>query len=214
MPISFPRAMPDELKLVGLDFNLEAMDEQTPLRSGKIISKDLGPALWRASFSTPPMTEDQWREVQAWYATIRSVESFYGYHNLRQYPKAYPEGWGDLEVGGSPFSGLASLAGVSGGVTASLADLPEGFLLAAGDFLSFSYGTSQALHMVVAGGEADASGDLDVEVRPHIRTGWVADEEVTLHQAYAEMKIVPGSFSAPTDVKGHTTVSFEAIQTL
>ncbi|ODA67677.1 hypothetical protein A7A08_01712 [Methyloligella halotolerans] len=214
MAISFPRVIPDALKLVGLDFNIEPMDAQTPLRSGKVISKDLGPALWRASFTTPPRTEDQWRELQAWYMTLRSLESFYAYHNLRQYPKAYPDGFDGLEVGGNPFDGFASLEGATGGVVLSLGSLPETFAFAVGDFLSFSYGTSQALHMIVAGGVADASGEVDVEVRPHIQPGWTADTPVRLHRAYAEMKIVPGSFSGPTDVKSLTSVSFEAIQTL
>jgi hypothetical protein len=222
--IAFPRALPSQLKTVGLAFDPLPMLEVTPLRSGGRIALDLGPTLWQASsWQSSPMEEEDFGELRAWYATLTSVKHFLGYDILRQYPVAYKDGWGALTVGGNPFDGTGRLTAVSdGGLTAALALLPVGFIASPGDYFAFWYGTDdayRALHMVVAGGVADGSGELSIEVRPEIRTGWEDDSSpparvVDLYRPTARMAIVPGSWSAPIDNRRLGRVSFDAIQVL
>ncbi len=213
--IEFPRTMPDELPVFGLSFVPEPMAELTPLRSGRVVAKDSGPTLWRASWETTRMRADEIGVVRAWYDTLLSYEAFHGYDHLREYPLAYRlDGFTGLEVDSEPFEGTCTLADIDEtNRLIDLEDLPAGFVLSPGDYLAFDYGSgSRALHRVSAGGEADAEGELALEVRPRVRPGWQADATVHLHRAAARMMIVPGSWQERTDFLGWSTVSFEAVE--
>ncbi|MEX2480193.1 MAG: hypothetical protein WD928_04960 [Gammaproteobacteria bacterium] len=216
MAIALPRAFIHDLPIIGLEFTLEPMAELAPTRSGRTIAKNLGPSFWRAQWQSHRMLEDEFGEVRAWHATLLSYEAFYGYDKLREYPLLYKHGWGDLEVGGLAFDGTAALDAVAANTKEiDLSALPAGFGLRPGDYLAFDYGTdSRALHMVVAGGDADGAGELTVEVRPHVRTGWEAAATVDLHRATAKFLILPDTWSAPAEAPHFGRVSFEAIQTL
>lgn len=218
--ITFPRAIPDELPIAGLSFFPDPLIEVTPLRSGKLISLDLGPTLWRGRWQSTQMDEEAAGIARAWYDTLLSSEAFYGYDKIREYPLAYPSGFGGLVVGTVAFNGTCILSDVATNtIEIDLSDLPVGFVLSHGDYLAFDYGTdSRALHRVVAGGTADGSGDLSIEVRPPIRTGWQAtppaETTVLFYRAAARMIIVPKSYSESTVPPGWVSISFEAVQTL
>ncbi|MBN8959327.1 MAG: hypothetical protein J0H17_22675 [Rhizobiales bacterium] len=217
MAISFPRTFPDELGVGGWTFPPLPMAEITPLRSGKQISKDLGPTLWKPTWKSVPLTEAKAGAVRAWYDTLTSIGEFYGYDKLRQYPLAYASGWGDLTVSASPFDGSGRLTDVAvNNVEITLDQLPIGFILSPGDYLAFNYlsGAARALHRVSAQATANGSGVMTVEVRPHIRAGWDDNAEVMLYRPSARMVILPGTYSESIEVPMLTSISFEAIQTL
>lgn len=213
--ITFPRDIPCELVFDSFSFQLQSMDEQTPLRSGAVISRDLGPALWRLRAQSEHFNETNFGVVRAWFNSLRSVESFLAYDRLREYPVLYKDGWPDF--GESPaFDGTCLLDDVTDSKLVDITSLPAGFGLRPGDYLAFTYGASdsRALHMVIAGGDADGSGALQVEVRPHVRVGWEAATTVDLFQPTAKFKVVPGSYEENTEFKRYGRISFEAIQTL
>jgi hypothetical protein len=214
--ITFPRLIPDALPIVGMSFPPKPMIQITPLRSGRVISADLGPTLWSPRYQSDKMTPDEAGEVRAWYDTLLSANEFYGYDKLREYPLAYALGWGALAIGGNPFAGTCTLASVAGNnVQVALEDLPEGFRFSPGDYLAFDYSTSlRALHRVSAAAIADNSGQLTVEVRPHVRPGWTVGATVLLHRAAARMIILPDTYDEQTEAPWFTTISFTAIQSL
>jgi ferric-dicitrate binding protein FerR (iron transport regulator) len=215
--IAFPRALPDELPILGMTFKRQPMQEVTPLRSGKQIVKNLGPTLWYARWQSDRMTPDESGPVRAWCDTIEeNGEQFYGYDKLREYPLAYALGWGGLTVDGQPFSGDGTLSNVAlNNVEVSLADLPAGFVLSPGDYLAFDYSTSlRALHRCSAAATANGAGALTVEVRPHVRPGWAADAVVHLHRAAARMVMLPGTLDDREEAPHFVTTAFEAIQSL
>lgn len=221
MAITFPRALPTDFPIIGMSFNPDPLIEVTPLRSGKIISVDLGPTIWRARWQLAEMEADQAGQLRAWYDTLLSAEAFYGYDKLREYPLQYTGGFTGLLVGSNPFTGDCELEAVAANsVEITLSALPVGFVLSVGDYLAFDYGSdddSRALHRVVVAGTANASGNADVEVRPAIRTGWQApsmNRTVHLYRAAAKMIVVPKSWSEQTVPPGRVSVSFEAVQTL
>jgi hypothetical protein len=214
--ITFPRDKPDELKAVGLRFQPEPMIEQTPLRSGRIISADLGPTLWRASWTSPAMEEAEFGIVRGWYDTLLGLEAFNAYDLLREYPLAYAGGWPDFGLS-PPFDGTCVLGNVVNARMVTLVGLPDGFVLSPGDYISFAYGTdSLALHRVVAGGAVGSPPDLEIEVRPWVRPGWEGSPApvVNLYRPSCHMKIIPGSWSENSDAARHGRVSFEAVQTI
>jgi hypothetical protein len=209
MPITFPRAIPDELHIAGLSFVLQPMVEMTPLRSGKQIAADLGPSIWMGEWSTPILTPAQMGTARAWFDSLSSTRDFYAYDIYRQYPLNYAGGF----TGG--FTGACVLTSATPPYALTLGSLPAGFKLAPGDYLSFDYnsGTSRALHRVSVGGTA-AGGALVLEVRPEIRAGFAGGAAVALYRAAARMMIIPNSYSESLSIPDFGTISFKAVQTL
>lgn len=222
MAITFPRNIPDEVKWVGLTFLRAPMAELSPLRSGKIISVDVGPELWRARWESGPLDETNAGIARAWVDTLMNVNAFYGYDRIREYPLNYPNGFTGLLVGGNPWGGTALMTAVaSNKVEVTLSQLPAGFKLARGDYLSFDYATpaSRALHRVVADATATGGGAISaLEVRPYIRPGWNSYSPpvatVSFYRASAKMLILPGSYAETEVAPNLLNFSFEAIQTL
>jgi hypothetical protein len=222
MTITFPRSTPDELKLVAMSFQLAPMQQLAPTRGGSQIALDLGPSLWLAEMSSGPTMGEELGIVRAWFDTLSSLNEFYAYDKIREYPVMYHEThFAGLTVGVNPFTGDCELADVTdNGLTIWLEALPIGFKLRPGDYLSFDYGTEdelRALHRVSASADADGSGNLNVEVRPRIRSGWEGASEprtVSLYRAAAKMVVVPASLRENITPPWFGEVSFRAIQTL
>lgn len=215
--ISFPRSIPESLPVAGLSFDLNPMIEQTPLRSGKIITSNLGPSFWQGRWQSALLNAETVGIVRGWYASLLSSEAFYGWDKLREYPLAYSGGWGNLTVGGNPFNGQGQISSVAGNlVEITIKTLPNStFVLSVGDYIAFDYGVdSRALHLIVAGGTTDGSGNVTVEVRPPIQAGWTADSAVYLYRAAAKMIILPKTWSCPIEPPYFGKASFEAVQTL
>ena len=80
----------------------------------------------------------------------------------------------------------------------TLAGLPGGFVVTAGDMFAFTYGSSPlryALHRVVVGGVASSGGVGVVEVVPPIRPGYTLGVPVVIQRPYMLAKIIPGSYT-------------------
>lgn len=215
--LTFPRDFPAALPIVGMSFMPLPVLEVTPLRSGRQISKNLGPTLWRARWQSAPMKQDAAGQVRAWYDTVLSENEFYGFHRIRQYPLAYAStGFAGLMVGASPFTGNGVLTTVDDtNKLVTLGSLPIGFVLSPGDYFAFTYSTTlRALHRVSVGGTADSGGALQVEVRPHVRPGWETGAAVAFYRASARMIVLPGTYDEQDEAPDMTRVSFEAIQSL
>ena len=211
--------MLDEFPTVGLSFMPETMSEITPLRSGKQIAADLGPTLWRAKYQAINLTEAEAGVARSAYDTLLSLEYFYGYDKVRAYPLAYAiSRFAGLTVGDAPFAGACTLTGFgSDNVTATLADLPAGFVFSRGDYIAFDYGSdSRALHRVSVGGIASGGGTIAIQVRPFVRAGWTAGATVSLVRAAAKMIVRPNTWEENMQARKpvFASVSFEAIQTL
>lgn len=195
-------------------FELQYMQEMSPLRGGRQVVADLGPALWAMDVKSKALRPS---ELKAWKARLAALENggqqLIGYDMTACYPIAYPRGsWPT----GDAFDGIASLKSVTNNKTATIGGLPEGYKLSTGDYISFDYGTTRALHQVMEDAVADEYGVSSVfEVRPYIRLGYVLDVDVDLTKPHAVMLVVPGSVSAPlAEDTGRGTISFSAIQTL
>lgn len=208
--ITFPRSLPSALGIAQAKFRLVPVSEVSRTRGGGSIAKNLGPALWMAEFHSTLLDFDDFGTVRAWLDSLSNTQTFYGYDVLREYPWAYRNGW----EGG--FDGTCTLDDVaSNGVEVDLTDLPANFVFSAGDYIAFDYGSSsRALHRIQANVTADGSGDVTVEVRPLVRTGWVTNTTVDLHKPAAKMYVDAINADETIDANGYGTVSFSAIQAL
>ena len=185
-------------------------DELSRTAGGRTQAKDLGPALWRATFTTAPMPLAQAAAFEAAMISLSgSVGSFLAYDVRRPNPLAYPGGVAppaapviySAAVGGNAFR-----LGVEG--------FTPGHVVSPGDYLGFSYGAgpSRALHIVTAGGAANSSGRVTLDVFPAIRPGAAVGAPGTLRRAVCQMILEPGQQPPRLRDLVASELSFSAIQ--
>lgn len=200
----------DLLRVPRRTFTLMMQQEVSGLGSGQIIAADIAPPLWVAEIETKPMSRPDANLLLARLDTLEgSLNSFYLYDPWKCAPFADP---GGVKLGGSTPKIYALEANNK---EMRLYGLPAGYILTAGDYLAFDYGSNparRALHRVTSTVTADNSGITPMfEVRPHIRSGAQTDINVTLVKAAAKMIIEPGSLRVAAQ-SGLTVISFRAIQ--
>jgi hypothetical protein len=177
---------------------------------GSTQAKDFGTPLWRANFATAPIALMDVGPAEAALISLNGSTGSFLAHDIR---RPYPQGYAD-----GVFSDTGTIGALDGGnlFMMSLADLPVGFQLTAGDYLGFSYGArpSRALHMVMAAPPAaDALGDTaSFEVFPAIRPGALVGAAVTLKKPTCEMILEPGQAPPTTQGMVASAVSFGGIQ--
>lgn len=147
MTIAWPRAdiVPED-GFAEQDFRLLERQEFSRTAGGSTIAKSFGSALWSMEATTKPMMRDDAMEYEAKIHSLDgSIGTFYAGDLRRVYPKAHPTG--DFSE-----SGVAIYAVGVDSKSLQIDGLPAGFILSAGDFLSFDYGASpksRALHQIM-----------------------------------------------------------------
>lgn len=130
------------------------------------------------------------------------VGTFYAGDLRAQYPRAYPDG---------NFDDVAKIAEIGAdNKSLRLQGLPPEFILSRGDYLSFDYGVSRALHQVT---ETAKASNL-FQVRPHIRPGAQVGTSVTLIAPTCSFRLTPQSITTTIRSGAFTVVSFSAFQAL
>jgi hypothetical protein len=208
MSISFPRTTILDFDFADQSFQLVPRQELSRLANGRTIGKDFGSALWVASYTTQPLADIDAITLEATLDSLDGVIfTFEAFDLRRTMPLLYPGGTGANN-------------GVLNSVNAnnkalSLSGLAAGQVVSVGDYLSFTYGSSRALHRVVEAVTANGSGlTTEFEVRPHIRTGWSLSAAVTLKSPRGVFMLVPASVSSKPSEGQRSTVSFQAVQSL
>lgn len=196
-------------RIVDQRFQLVSRQEFSRTASGVTLGKDMGPALWQASFTTHPMYFEDALGVEARLNSLDGVMSgFYAGDIRRRMPKAHSDGsFADTGTIGSVNSNNRML---------TINGLPAGFVISAGDYMEYDYGNGgslRALLQVVNNVTASAGGiATDVEFRPHIPVGTLSGAAVrfknpkalfTLNTEGVTQSIVDGCF---------TQLSFSATQ--
>lgn len=210
MTITYPRTDILDIDIADQSFLLVARQELgSRSANGTTYGKSFGSALWTVSYTTGPIPND---DALAYEALLNSLDgvigSFEAYDMRRAYPRKYPGGTGAND------GVLASVNDNNKAIT--LSGLASGQIISAGDYLSFTYGTSRALHQVVETVTADSSGDTaEFEVRPHLRPGWTLSPAitVTLKQPSGIFSLVPNSVQPKANGALHTVISWQAVQT-
>lgn len=182
--------------------------ETSRTAGGVTLAKDLGPALWFGDWTTMSLENDDALSFEAKLNSLDgAINTFEAGDLRRSYPKAYANG---------AFNDTGLLKSVNTNNKAlSFNNLPAGFVLTAGDYLAFTYGTSRAFHQIVESATADGSGVTpEIEVRPYIRPGFTLNAAITLKEPKAVFRMLPGSISTQTDGALFTTISFKAVQAL
>lgn len=184
---------------------------QTVTRGGEVLQAAVGASLWQgdvvlAEYRTPRMDE-----IRATLAMLRALGGSFlvaPFHRLG--PIADPRG----TILGGAAPKISSIAGNSRDLT--IKSLPAGYVLSAGDFLSFLYGsapTRYGFHQVAVGATANGSGVATVEVTPPIRPGAAADAAITLVRPVMKAVLTDPQFGT-VSLRRSGGVSFSFAQTL
>lgn len=191
MAITYPRTELHALAgLAECRFTLRDRQEVSRTAGGVTRVKALGPALWTAEFRSVPQTGAEARALLAWLDTLDSgAQTFTAYDVRHPYPASDPTG---------AHADTVQINGASGGEI-SLKGLPAGFVLTAGDWLSFAFGGGRALHRVAETVTANGSGvTASFAVRPVVRAGATVNTAVALKQPRAVWMMDPGSLRVET----------------
>ncbi|MBY6141119.1 hypothetical protein KUV26_16910 [Leisingera daeponensis] len=211
MPFTYPRSdVFDLCKISDAAFWPLHRQELSRTAGGATQAKDLGSALWRASFTTAPARLADAAAIEAALISLNgSAGSFLAHDVRRPFPAAHPGGFG----------GTVSISALyAGDAFAVQLTTPEGGLtLSAGDYIGFEYGArpSRALHMVQETKSLTAPGAVrKFLVWPAIRPGALVGAAVTVNRASCEMILEPGQQPPGLRDLSASSVSFSGIQIL
>jgi hypothetical protein len=169
---------------------------------GRVGGVQAGFPLWAGMWTLGRMPEDNSDEWEAFIDDQRDgLRRFIGRDLKRQYPKLYPDGFGDFGA----FTGAASSwsqtinSDDDARLTLHLGAAAAGLVLSKRDQIDFRYNATEdaiaglawrALVRVTAGGTADGSGDVTVTVEPAVPSAVPSDAIAHLDEPGCTMTIV------------------------
>ena len=200
------------LRVASLSLSLPAAAEISRTAGGEIIVAELGARLWSARVTLAPIGIESAAALQVKLRLLpRAGASLFVSPRIGDYPARDPNG----VIAASNVT-IASLP--AGNQTLSLAGLPAGYALSAGDYLAFNYGNPaiQAFHQIVGDARADAAGIVPAfEIVPQLRPGATIGASVTLVKPAFKALLIPGSLNEGVMQRTRLAgVTFDLIQTL
>lgn len=195
--------------IVDQRFQLVSRQEYSRTASGITIGRDLGPALWQATFTLNPIRHEDVRRIEARLNSLNGVtRGFYAGDIRGKMPYAYPNG---------VFNDTGVIASINAnGRMLNLSGLPANFRITAGDYMEYNYGsgnTLTALLQVVNDVTATAGGvAANVEFRPVIPTGTVVGGAVRFKNPRALFTLDPEGVEQTVVDSLFTQLSFSATQ--
>lgn len=204
MTITYPLDFPDvPFEAMRCRFHFETFGALSRTAGGEMTFQErIGGSLWEAAYTTKPLSEKDFGRWHAFVLALRGNGTFRGYDARRCYPVAY----------GAATPVTAPSVTAAGGTTISVSGFTNGFILTAGDYISFPWRGSQALVKFLESVTFGAGGSATLEVAPTLLAGGSVPVTATLVRPWCRMKLKPGSWQGDRTVKD--SVSFEAIQTL
>lgn len=216
MALSFPLSIDDffgDLRVRQIEVDLPDTLVTSRTAGGGIAVDSIADRLWTATVRIAGGYNLDLEAVRAKLSILREADrSLLVYPKQRPFPRNDPAG----AALGAAIPRIASLASNNRELTIS--DLPAGYVITAGDYLSFQYGANPVrygFYQVVVGAVADAGGLTgQIEVTPHIRPGATVGSVVALARPVFKGVLVPGSVSVGTsDPRVGAGPAFKLIQT-
>lgn len=165
MAITYPRTIPSIFKVQSTNFVAPSTVVRTPLESGAIERAEIGPAIWRASLTSYPLSPAEITQMQAWWKTLGSgLKTFLAHDYAREYPIAYPTGFAGLNrVSLGAFDGTVNISYLdASSIRASnpSGQFPANFVLKEGDYVGLIENGKYSLHQVAEDVTGNSSGNF------------------------------------------------------
>jgi len=181
-------------------------------RGGSIITAKTAERLWVGSVTLPFMGNRDAAVISAQLSSLsESGRTLLARSLPFSGPRADPEG----SIMGAALPTIQTLAANSREL--KIAGLPSNYVLSAGDYLSFTYGSDPvryAFHQIVVGGAASAAGLTPlIEVTPDIRVGAVTGTTVELIEPFFKAILTPTQHGTYTSLFAED-ITFQLLQSL
>ena len=199
------------LKIAQANLRLGGAVQSNETGGGEVIRATVGARLWEGDATLSPS-----QDPGAFEALLSTLEeaafTFFATPSKRAFPIEDP---GGAILGAAPVV-IASLP--AGGRSLTLSGLPSGYVLTAGDYLSFTRETPARyeFHRIVTPAVANGAGVTpEFDVTPGIRPGVVVGATVHLARPFFRAVLLPGSFKpGPITAGPSAGASFSFRQTL
>lgn len=196
-------------KIVDQRFQLVSRQEFSRTASGLTIGRDMGPALWQASFTTNPMYHRDAMVIESRLNSLNGITRGFYMGDIRgKMPREYQNG---------NFTDSGNISSINpNGRMLTLRNLPVGFKIRSGDYMEYNYGagnTLRAFLQVISDVTASGGGvATDVEFRPFIPFGTVAGTAVRFKNPKALFTLTPDGVDQSVVDGCFTQLSFSAVQ--
>jgi hypothetical protein len=175
MAISYPLALPTHTGIRSIE--LRATNAVAYARSPFTFAGQAfayAGQMWQADVTLPPMKRADAEQWVAWLVSLRgSLGTFLLGDPLGATARGVATGT-PLIKGGSQTGGTINIDGATAGVTG---------WLKAGDYVQIGSGGTARLHKVLQDANSDGSGNVTLELWPHVRTAPADNAAVTVSSA-------------------------------
>lgn len=215
--LSFPLSLADfwdELLVSSMTFDPVEQLESSGVASGKLLTREVGPTLWRGSVTLAKLTPAEAADLAPLLNLARSNGASFLVCDLnRPYPALDPTG----NVLGAATVTVSGINVSRRGIT--LTGLPPNYPLSRGDLIGVRYGSGPVrydLHRIVVSSSADVTGETGWnEVTPPVASGLSVGDPAELARPTVEAKVVPGSVQSGSRRSGMVEGGgFSFVQTL
>jgi hypothetical protein len=175
MAISYPLSMPTNTRIRSIELravNAVAYSRSPFTFAGQAFA--YAGQMWQADVTLPPMKRADAEQWVAWLVSLRgSLGTFLLGDPLGATARGVATGT-PLIKGGSQTGGTINIDGATSGVTG---------WLKAGDYVQIGSGGTARLHKVLQDANSDGSGNVTLELWPHVRTAPADNAAVTVSSA-------------------------------
>lgn len=186
-----PIEMPSPLPVNSKEFDLNFVQDVSPVGAGFIQAIERAPPMWVAKFETPALNVSRANALQTFFDDLGGATgAFLAYDPRKPRPQAYM-----ANIGSEPWLANPAVAAVVtdadyAGGTLNLALLAVGAIITSGDYISYKRGNAWYLHRARAGAVANGSGIITgLPVTPKPPTSTV-DVNARMTKACCAMKIL------------------------
>ena len=180
----------------------EGLTVQNQTAGGEVIRSGGAARLWRGSLALAPRTHAAAMLLEARLRVLSAAGASFNIGDMRR-------------AGAAQAAQINSTNFATAGDIVTLKALPVGHVVAAGDYLAFDHSGRRALHQVVTGSTANASGVTgNIEIVPPLRAAPAVGTSVTIG-GKCRAVMLPGSLDPGTAGQVITAgATFDWIQTL
>jgi hypothetical protein len=175
MAISYPLSMPTNTRIRSIELravNAVAYSRSPFTFAGQAFA--YAGQMWQADVTLPPMKRTDAEQWVAWLVSLRgSLGTFLLGDPLGCVARGVATGT-PLIKGGSQTGGTINIDGATSGVTG---------WLKSGDYVQIGSGGTARLHKVLQDANSDGSGNVTLELWPHVRTAPADNAAVTVSSA-------------------------------